>query len=75
MFAPNGFPVVGNGTSAQYLFGPLTREYWRLSLGVGYRFGRNLLVKCEYSFNQGRDADGTARIAENQFSVEAAFKF
>ncbi|HEX3799354.1 MAG TPA: hypothetical protein VH413_11705 [Verrucomicrobiae bacterium] len=75
IFAHNGFPIVGNGDSNNYLFGPLTREYWRLSIGLGYRFGRNLLVKGEYSFNQGSLADGTARTAENQFSVEAAFKF
>jgi hypothetical protein len=75
IFAPNGFPIVGNGSSSTFLFGPLTKEYWRLSLGLGYRFGRNLLVKGEYSFNEGRQANGTARTEENQFSLEAAFRF
>ncbi len=75
VFAHNGFPIVGNSTMAKYLFGPLTTEYWRLSLGLGYRFSPNLLVKGEYSFNQGREAGGIARTDENQFSLEAAFKF
>ncbi len=75
IFAPNGFPIVGNGPMGEYLFGPLTTEYWRLSLGLGYRFSPNLLVKGEYAFNQGRELDGEARIQENVFALEAAFKF
>jgi hypothetical protein len=74
-FANNGFPIVGNGMQGTYLFGPLTTEYWRLSLGLGYRFSPNLVIKGEYSFNQGREAGGNARTDENQFALEAAFKF
>lgn len=76
VFARNGFPIVGGGTMGKYLFGgDLTEEYWRLSLGLGYRFSRNLLVKGEYSFNQGRESDGEFRPGENALAVEAAFKF
>jgi hypothetical protein len=75
IFAPNGFPIVGNGPMGTYLFGDLTKEYWRLSLGLGYRFSPNLLVKGEYSFNQGQEANGADRSGENLVSLEAAFKF
>ncbi len=76
ILSPNGFPLVGNGPMGEYLFSPnLTTEYWRLSLGLGYRFDANLLVKGEYSFNQGRESGGVARTGENLFALEAAFKF
>ena len=76
IFAPNGFPIVGNGPMGEYLFSPnLTTEYWRLSLGLGYRLDSHLVVKGEYSFNQGRELDGVARTRENLFALEAAFKF
>ena len=75
ILAHNGFPIVGNGPMGHYLFGPLTTEYWRLGLGLGYRFSPNLLVKGEYAFNQGRELNGDARIQENVFALEAAFKF
>lgn len=75
IFAHNGFPIVGNGPMGEYLFGELTSDYWRLSLGLGYRFSSNLLVKGEYSFNQGQESNGSARIQENVFALEAAYKF
>jgi hypothetical protein len=74
VFAPGGFPIVGNGTMAEFLT-PVTTEYWRLSMGLGYRFSPNLLVKAEYSFNHGQTTDGKDRDAENEFALEAAFKF
>ncbi len=78
VFAPNGFPIVGNGSMGDYFFAPnpvLITDYWRLSLGLGYRFSPNLLVKGEYSFNHGEEVGGTGRTHENLFSLEAAFKF
>ncbi len=75
IFAHNGFPIVGGGPMGEYLFGNLTTYYWRLSLGLGYRFSSNLMIKGEYSFNQGQEADGSARTHENVFALEAAFKF
>ena len=59
--ATGGYPILGDGQPAEYFFGPdLTKEYWRLSLGIGYRFGSRLLVKAEYSLNQGVEADDTS---------------
>ena len=75
VLADKGFPVVGNGNMGGYLFGPLTRDLWRLSLGLGYRWSENLLVKAEYSFERGRLLDGTTRDDEDLFAAEAAFRF
>ena len=76
MFAPNGFPLVGNGTWNEYFFSPtLTERLSRLSLGLGYRFNSNLLLKGEYSFNEGQELGGEKRNHENMVSLEAAFAF
>lgn len=75
VYANDGFPVVGYGNMNEYLFGPLTQNLWRLSLCVGYRFSQNLIVKAEYSFEQGRELDGAQRDHENLFALEAAFRF
>ena len=75
VFAHNGFPIVGNGNMGQYLFGDLTSQYWRLSLGLGYRFSPNLIVKGEYSINRGRDLDGSLRDHQDLFALEGAFQF
>ncbi len=75
VFANNGFPIVGNGNMATFGFGPLTTDYWRLSLGLGYRFSPNLVIKGEYSFNQGREVGGAPRVDQDLFALEAAFKF
>ena len=75
VFAHNGFPIVGNGDMGTYLFNELTSQYWRLSLGLGYNFSRNLLLKGEYSFNRGREVDGTPRNHQDLFALEAAYKF
>ena len=74
-FAHNGFPIVGNGDMPTYLFNELTSQYWRLSLGLGYRFSPNLVVKGEYSFNRGREVDGIVRDHQDLFALEAAYKF
>ncbi len=75
ILAPNGFPLVGYGNMGEYMFGPLTGNLWRLSLCLGYRFSPNLILKGEYSFEQGQLEDGTPRNHENLFALEAAFRF
>jgi hypothetical protein len=77
IFAPNGFPISGNGDMGNYFFNPLalTREMWRLSLGLGYRFNQNLLLKMEYTFEHGREQSGDNRDHEDMFALEAAYKF
>lgn len=78
IFADKGYPLTGNGNSGKYFFnpfGPQTEELWRLSLGVGYRFNRHLLVKAEYTFEQGKEVGGSQRNHVNLFAAEAAFAF
>lgn len=69
-----GIPVVGFGSRDDY-YDALAKEIWRLSLGAGYRFSPNLLVKVEYAFEDGRDIDSESRNHENFFGTEAAFRF
>jgi hypothetical protein len=75
IMAGQGFPLVGNGDFGDYFFGSLTKDLWRLSLGMGYRFGENLLVKAEYSLERGTEASGETRDQEDFFALEAALKF
>lgn len=75
ILAHNGFPIVGDGQFDEYLFEALTENIWRLTFGFGYQLGSNLLLKTEYSFNQGREISGEKRRHENLFAAEIAFKF
>jgi len=76
ILAHRGFPVVGNGDFGKYLFDDteLTTGIWRLGLGVGYRLSQNLLLKAEYTFEEGDTLSGK-RKHENLFAAEVAFKF
>jgi hypothetical protein len=67
-----GIPIMGFGHNYN---DELARQLWRLSLGLGYRFSQNFIVKTEYAFEGGRDSDGESRDEENFFGTEAAFKF
>lgn len=73
--APGGFPIVGYGNFHDYYFSDLSTELWRLSLGLGYRFSDQLVLKAEYSFERGRESDGMPRNHEDFLGTEAAFKF
>jgi len=71
----NGYPLPGQADFGTYYFGALTDELWRLSLGVGYRFSENLVLKTEYSIERGNTLSGDSRDHEDMFSAVAAFKF
>jgi len=75
IFAPKGFPIVGNGGMGAYLFGPLTDRMWRLSLGLGYRWNQHLVLKTEYTLERGRETSGVKRDHEDMFATEAVFGF
>ncbi|PWU19149.1 MAG: hypothetical protein C5B50_07230 [Verrucomicrobia bacterium] len=75
IFADKGFPIVGSGDFEDYFVDELTKEIWRLNLGLGYRFSDNLVVKAEYSFGQGKTTAGASRDHEDFLGAEAAFKF
>jgi hypothetical protein len=76
ILADKGFPIAGNGDHKEYLFSSnFTDQLWRLSLGLGYRFSPNLIVKGEYSFERGHTVLGDHRDHEDLFALQAAFKF
>jgi hypothetical protein len=69
---PEGYPLVGNSDSD---YGIPTKDLWRLSVGAGYRFNRNLLLKAEYTLEHGQQTDGSPRNHEDMLALECAFKF
>jgi hypothetical protein len=74
ILADDGMPIVGYGDFGKYFFGPLTRDLWRLSLGLGYRWSENLVAKVEYTREEGELASGLDR--DNHFvGAEIGFKF
>lgn len=76
IFADGGYPLTGYRPIDDFFSGAImTDQLWRLSLGLGYRFSDNLVVKAEYSFEGGEETNGAAREHENFFGAEAAFKF
>jgi hypothetical protein len=75
ILTPHGFPLLGNGNYYEYFLSDLTKNLWRLSVGVGYRWSPSLLLKGEYTFNQGKTVDGDKRTHENLASAEVAFRF
>lgn len=79
IFADGGYPLAGNADLGEYFFNyspaALTSELWRLSLGLGYRFHENLLIKAEYTIERGQTLGGDNRDQEDLFAAEAAFKF
>jgi len=75
IIADDGFPVVGNGDFNEYQFSELTTRMDRLSLGVGYRWSRDLVLKVDYTFDCGRTLSGEKRNHEDLFAAELAFRF
>jgi hypothetical protein len=74
IIADEGMPIVGYGDFGKYFFGPLTRDLWRLSLGLGYRWSENLVAKVEYTREEGDLVGGAGR--DNHFvGAEIGFKF
>jgi len=72
----DGLHLVGHGDFGKYLFSPLlTRNLWRLSLGLGYQWSENLVTKIEYSFEEGELIGGGNRDREKFFGAEVSFKF
>ncbi len=69
-----GMPIIGFGNFGDYLFGPLTENLWRLSLGLGYRWSENFITKVEYSHENGKLTSGARRDIDF-FGAELAFKF
>ena len=75
ILARQGFPIAGNADFGKYFLQELTEDLWRLSLGAGYRWSRDLVLKAEYSFEQGEQPNGEKRNHQNLFGVELAVRF
>ena len=75
IMAPGGMPLVGAGEFGRRFFGNLTDELTRLSLGLGYRWSRDLVFKVEYTLNRGSELGGRARDKEDLFGAEIGFRF
>ena len=75
----DGYPLPGHGDWNDYLFNlapnGLAENLWRLSLGLGYQFSENLVVKVEYAIERGEQVTGESRDQEDLFAAHAAFKF
>ncbi|MBI4325926.1 MAG: hypothetical protein HY674_11760 [Chloroflexi bacterium] len=75
IMAPGGYHLVGNGNFGRNVFNVLTEDLWRLSLGLGYRFNPNFVVKVEYSLSRGRELYGRRREKEDSFGIEIGYRF
>jgi hypothetical protein len=75
IFAPGGFPLVGAGDFGARFFGNTTEGLQRLSMGLGYRWNRDLILKVEYTLNRGRELGGKSRNHENFLGAEVAIRF
>ncbi|TAL04888.1 MAG: hypothetical protein EPO07_04560 [Verrucomicrobia bacterium] len=78
ILAERGYLLVGNGDINRFYFDPtqpLTDNLWQLSLGLGYRFCDQLVVKAEYTFERGHQVNGEHREHEDSFAAQVAFKF
>ncbi|HYE31800.1 MAG TPA: hypothetical protein VEH27_10245 [Methylomirabilota bacterium] len=74
--ADDGLPLVGLGAFGPFMFNnsTLTDELWRLSIGLGYRFRQNLVLKTEFSHEEGQMLGGRGRKTD-LFGAEVAFGF
>ena len=74
IISSKGLPVPADGNYNEYFNNELTRDIWRLSLGTGYAFSPHLVVKAEYTYEEGQTVGGGNR-SDNQVAAEAAFGF
>ena len=71
----DGFPVRGQAEYSEFGGGSMVDDIWRLSLGAGYRWSEQLVLKTEYSFERGETIDGEDLDEQDQFAAQAAFGF
>lgn len=78
MFTDSGYPLPGHADLGAFFFNPFAphvEDLWRCSVGVGYRFSPNFVVKAEYTLEQASYAGGGERDHVNFFATQAAFGF
>ena len=74
IIADEGMPLVGHGDFGAFFYGPLTSDLWRLSIGLGYQWNRNLLTKVEYTREEGNLLNGGER-DQNFVGAQLGFQF
>lgn len=71
-----GYPLAGLGIMGKYFFGNLrTKELWRLGISLGHWVTPDVLLKLEYTLEEGELTNGSPRRHTNLFSTEAALRF
>lgn len=75
ILSDKGMPIVGQGDFGEYFYEDLTRNLWRMSIGLGYRFSDNLVAKVEYSHENGSVAASEETIHRNFFGAQLGFQF
>ncbi|MBS0664800.1 MAG: hypothetical protein JSR48_16150 [Verrucomicrobia bacterium] len=71
-----GYPLAGWGNAGTFFYRPsLTDELRRLSVGFGYRFGPPLVLKLEYSWENGHMVNGVSRDHEDFFGAQVGVRF
>jgi hypothetical protein len=74
IMAKDDFLLIGDGSFQDY-GGAHSKNLWRLTVGTGYRFTANLVLKVDYSLERGRELDGDSRDHEDLFATELAYRF
>lgn len=74
IMANDGFLLIGDGSFQNY-GSALSKNLWRLTLGTGYRFSPNLVLKADYSLERGEQSNGETRDHEDLFDIELAYRF
>ncbi|HEY9155419.1 MAG TPA: hypothetical protein VIM69_09825 [Opitutaceae bacterium] len=70
-----GYPLPGIGNFVKYYLTALrTKDLQRMSIGAGYRFNPSLLLKAEYTFEDGELTTGASR-DNHLVSFESALGF
>jgi hypothetical protein len=72
---PDGFAVTGQGAYERDAWAARAEDLWRLSLGAGWRWSPQLVLKGEYSFERGERPDGRDIEDQDQVAAQLAFGF
>lgn len=76
LHAQDGYPIPGLGAFARYFYGAWPAEdLWRLSLGGGYRFAGNALVKVDYTVERGELLNGSPIEDRDQIAAQIGVGF
>lgn len=71
-----GYPIAGLGSRGRYFFADiLTEELWRLGIGLGYRPMDDLVLKLEYTWEEGHLTNGAERRDFDLLSAELGVQF